>query len=333
VLQVGEKEFKGTTELSLRTWRHVLLSWDGSSLNLFLDGDSEPEIQAELSGQAAGLWRLGGELPFEGRIDEVAWFKSSLSGEDAKHLHTLSGITPPAKPPPPRPTMKRGPTDAYAKAVMQAKPIAFWRLHDSAKDAGPKERHGKFEKGAGPKAPDQHGESFMGGRMRAEIEGIGDTYSIEFWFRNSLPNNSRPVTAYLFSRGIDGMKEAEGDHLGIGGTYASAGRLLVYQGNQSKGLLTGVAQVEPKSWHHVAMVRDGERIRVYLNGNPKPDIDGKLARSYPKSHPQFFLGGRNDNFANLQGNLDEVALYDRVLSPEEIGAHYQAVKLSAISEK
>ena len=333
VLQVEEKEFKGITELSLRTWRQVLLSWDGSTINVFLDGDSEPEIRAELSAQSADLWRLGGELPFEGRIDEVAWYKSSLSGKDAKRLHTLSGITPPAKPPPPRPTMKRGSTDAYAKAVMQAKPIAFWRLHDSAKDAGPKARHGKFEKGAGPKAPDQDGDSFKGGRMHAEIEGIGDTYSIEFWFRNSLPNRSRPVTAYLFSRGIDGMKEAEGDHLGIGGTYSSAGRLLVYQGNQSKGLLTGLAEVEPDSWHHIAMVREGERIRVFLNGNPKPDIDGKLARSYPKNHPQFFLGGRSDNFANLQGRLDEVALYDRVLLPKEISAHYQAVKLSAISGK
>ena len=169
--------------------------------------------------------------------------------------------------------------------------------------------------------------------MRAEVEGVGDTYSIEFWFRNSLPNNSRPVTAYLFSRGLDGLKSAEGDHLGIGGSYASAGRLLVYQGNQSKGLLTGLAQVAPKSWHHVVMVRDGERIRVYLNGNPKPDIDGKLPRSYPKSHPQFFLGGRNDNFANLKGSLDEVALYDRALTVEELGAHFRTVKLSVTSKK
>ena len=229
--------------------------------------------------------------------------------------------------------MTRGPTDAYAKAVMQSKPIAFWRLHDSAKDSASKARHGKFEKGAGPMAPDQDGDSFKGGRMRAEIEGIGDTYSIEFWFRNGLSNNSRPVTAYLFSRGLDGLKSAEGDHLGIGGTYGSAGRLLVYQGNQSKGLLTGLAQVESKSWHHVAMVRDGERIRVYLNGNPKPDIDGKLGRSYPKSHPQFFLGGRNDNFANLKGSLDEVALYDRALTPEEVSTHFKAIKLTPAPKK
>ncbi len=120
---------------------------------------------------------------------------------------------------------------------------------------------------------------------------------------------------------------------GVGGTYAAAGRLLVCQGNRSKGLLTGLAKVEPKSWHHVVMVREGERIRVYLNGNPKPDIDGKFARSYPKSHPQFFLGGRNDNFANLQGRLDEVALYDRVLTPDEVSAHFKAVKLSTVSKK
>ena len=330
VLQVGEKEFKGPTELGLRTWRQVLVSWDGSSLNLFLDGNPEPEVQAELSGQPSGAWRFGGELPFEGRIDEVAWFKSSLSGKGAKRLHSLSGITSPPKPPPPRPAMKRGPTDAYARAVMQSKPITYWRLRDSAKDSAPKARHGKFEKGAGPNASEN--DSFEGGRMRAEVEGVGDTYSIEFWFRNSLPNNSRPVTAYLFSRGLDGLKSAEGDHLGIGGTYASAGRLLVYQGNQSKGLLTGLAKVEPKSWHHVVMVREGECIRVYLNGNPKPDIDGKFARSYPKSHPQFFLGGRNDNFANLKGSLDEIALYDRALTVDELGAHFRSVKLTLASE-
>jgi hypothetical protein len=36
-------------------------------------------------------------------------------------------------------------------------------------------------------------------------------------FPNNLPNSKRPVTAYLFSKRIDGLKSADGDHPGIGG--------------------------------------------------------------------------------------------------------------------
>ncbi|MDH3582706.1 MAG: HEAT repeat domain-containing protein, partial [Phycisphaerae bacterium] len=328
VLQIGDRAFAGSSELSIRTWHHVVIARDGTNVSLYLDGDPKPEIDAELPDDPSGPWRFGGSLPLEGRIDEVAWFGSSLTGADAKRLYAVSGMNAPPKPSPPRPKLSRGTMDGYAKAVAASRPAAQWRLRASAKDTGPRARHGKFEKGARAAAPGPGGDNFTGGRMRAEIEGIGDTYSVEFWFRNSLPNHSRPVTAYLFSRGIDGMKDAEGDHLGIGGTHAAEGRLIVYHGNRSGGLLAGRAKVESESWHHVAMVRDDERVRVYLNGNPKPEIDGKLPRTYPDGHPQFFFGGRNDNFANLQGRLDEVALYDRAISPEEIGAHYRKVNLA-----
>jgi hypothetical protein len=50
-------------------------------------------------------------------------------------------------------------------------------------------------------------------------------------------------------------------------------------------------------------------------------------------HPQFFLGGRNDNFANLQGRLDEVALYDRALSPDEVNLHFKAVKRTPVTKQ
>ncbi|MFP6906726.1 MAG: LamG-like jellyroll fold domain-containing protein, partial [Verrucomicrobiota bacterium] len=77
MLQAGEKEFTGTTELGLRNWHQVMVSHDGSSLDLYLDGHPEPEIRADFSGNLTGPWRFGGDLPFEGRIDEVAWFTSS----------------------------------------------------------------------------------------------------------------------------------------------------------------------------------------------------------------------------------------------------------------
>ena len=129
------------------------------------------------------------------------------------------------------------------------------------------------------------------------------------------------------------MKDAEGDHLGIGGTHAAAGRLIVYNGNQKGDLLEGRTQLEPESWHHVVMIREGGRVRVHLNGNPTPEIDGELPRTYPDQHPHFFLGGRSDHFANLQGRLDHIALYDRVLSPKEITSYYQSVKLRPLEKK
>ena len=53
----------------------------------------------------------------------------------------------------------------------------------------------------------------------------------------------------------------------------------------------------------------------------------------PISTHSFFFGGRSENFANLQGQLDHIALYDRILSPKEISSFYQTVKLTPDEKK
>lgn len=327
IVQDGEQQFRSTSKLALHTWHHVLISHDGTRLSLFLDGNPTPEIQTEISPPNSSNYQFGGTLPFEGRLDEIAFFDKPMDGNDAKRHYDVSGMTRPAQPV----TYDRDTMRKYAEAVAASRPAAYWRLQESGKDNGPQNRSATFEQGAAPAKKD--GDTFTGGRLRAEVPVIGDSYSIEFWFRNSLSNDSRPVTAYLFSRGIDGMKDAEGDHLGIGGTHTAKGKLIFYQGNHSGGLLIGQSTLESESWHHVAMTREGDRLKVYLNGNPRPEIDDKFARTYPKDHPQFFFGGRTDNFANLQGRLDEIAIYDRVLSPEEISVHYKAVELIPVANK
>ena len=42
---------------------------------------------------------------------------------------------------------------------------------------------------------------FAGGRLAAELEGLLDTYSIELWFWNGLPNDARAITGVLASFG------------------------------------------------------------------------------------------------------------------------------------
>ncbi|MCZ7638643.1 MAG: LamG domain-containing protein [Verrucomicrobia bacterium] len=149
------------------------------------------------------------------------------------------------------------------------------------------------------------------------MKGLGSAYSVSFWFCNDRPNNVAPVTGYLFSRGPDAAQGAPGDHLGIGGTHMDhLGRLLFYNGNALGQVLVGRTIVRPGTWNHVVLVREGQKVQVYLNG--QLDFAGEVDVSPAAASEELFLGGRNDNFANFSGRIDEAAVYDRALSPEEI---------------
>jgi hypothetical protein len=131
-----------------------------------------------------------------------------------------------------------------------------------------------------------------------------------------MPADARPVTGYLFCRGRNQSPAARGDNLGIGGLEAHPGKLIF--SNATHKLLGGKTSVPYKAWNHVVLVREGARVRVHLNGSAAPEIDAELQATIPASVGQLFIGGRSDNEANFEGKIDEVAVYDRALAPEEI---------------
>jgi hypothetical protein len=229
---------------------------------------------------------------------------------------------------------------SYAEAVAASKPAAWWRM-DKIKDrhiedATEHKNKAVFENGVtllapsnpatnAGKKPNNRAACFTGGRIRATIKALPDSYSVEFWFYNTMPNTGRPVTAYLFSRGVEGPQP--GDNLGIGGTSAvdivKPGRLFFYNGDAAKQV-SGKTELAPETWHHVALVRDNTRVAVYLNGNSVPEISGEIEKGYPDGATQLFIGGRNDNVCSLQGKIAEASVYDRALTQEEVVGHYKA---------
>ncbi len=225
------------------------------------------------------------------------------------------------------------PESAYTRAVLAAKPLACWRLGEfggpHATDATGNGHTGRYEAGLafyldGAPGAGSRAVHFAGGRLAANLDKLGGTYTVEGWLWNGLPSNARAVTGYLFSRGADGDTQAAGDHLGLGGTDLAAGKLLFVNGTKARQSLAGVTELQPKTWYHVALVRDGRKVRVYLNGNPRPEIAGESEVTLPAGCSSVFVGGRCDRFATWEGKLDEVAVHARALSPKEIGAHYRA---------
>lgn len=347
----AETELSGPTPLRMQAWHHVVLVRDGRQIRVFLNGRETPEICGEAERQALASPQLffGGrhdrDSTLEGKLDDIAVYARPLSAAEVAAHYRASGLTPPRPLPPPRTaprhtTRLSTPADVerYAAAVRASRPAAWWTLHeadgDRVPDASGQGRDAVLRDGATVWRADRPAANFTGGHLAATFQGsqpLGELphdYSAEMWIWNELPSHARAVTGYFFSRGLDGAAGAPGEHVGIGGSNIAAGRLIVFNGNQRNELLTGTTLLPENSWHHVVLVRQGDLVRVYLNGAAEPEIEGRLSVTFPDRCGQLFIGARNDRFAPFQGRIDQVALYDRPLSPEEIAAHCAAAAVS-----
>jgi hypothetical protein len=224
------------------------------------------------------------------------------------------------------------------KALHHAKPVAYWRMDEMAGplavDSSGHNRDAFYEPAVaffleGPQSsafcgPGETNRAahFAGGRLRSRVASLGEKYSVSLWLWNGMPADGREVAGWMFSRGHDHGLGPNGDHLGIGGTASDAGKLIFLHGNDGEGAkpVAGRTEIERWTWYHVVFVRDGGRVRVHLNGNAQPEIDTESPAGLPEGFDRLFFGGRCDNDSNWEGRLDEIAVFDRALSPAEIGA-------------
>lgn len=219
-------------------------------------------------------------------------------------------------------------------AIIKAKPIAYWRLDEMAGpraiDSSGHNHDAIFEPGiafflGGPRSDffcrneENRAVQFATGRQRIRIADLGDRYSVSLWFWNGMPTDARTVSGWMFSRGHDRGLGSFGVHLGVGSTSTRPSVLLVKHGNEDgSSPLTGTTEIARWTWNHTVLIRDGRETRVYLNGNDKPEISADNVAVATLGIDQIFFGGRCDNRDNWEGRLDEIAIFDRVISAEEI---------------
>jgi hypothetical protein len=197
----------------------------------------------------------------------------------------------------------------------------------------------------GPRAPqwpgfeaDNKGTGFSGldkapgdDRLTARLPVASDgDYSCAFWLFNSrdlAQPNSPALSGYVFSRaGSPTAANAQpGDHLGIGGLESSPRDKLFFYNGQT--LIAGRTTLNLNAWHHVAIVRAGDSLKVHLDGDANPEIQVTAAKTFASN--EICLGTRSDGFSPFQGRLDEIAFFDAPLSAEQIQAHFAAAKKAA----
>lgn len=217
-----------------------------------------------------------------------------------------------------------------AAAILKLKPTAYWRMDEMAgpiaEDSSQNNLHGVHEAGVayfldGPRSSEfcLDGEvnrtaHFAGGRMTAQLDNIKNNYTISMWIWNGIPTDARDVSGWMFSHGRRYTSNTIGEHLGLGGADHHPGKLLLSLGGETHA---GTTAIDRWTWAHVLMTVGDGKVNVYLNGNDQPEIQASTKAS-SFSMDQFFFGGRSDNQSNWEGRIDEIAIFARVLSAQEI---------------
>jgi len=74
-----------------------------------------------------------------------------------------------------------------------------------------------------------------------------------------------------------------------------------------------------RNWHNVVAVYDGSYMRVYADGSQVASAGGKSG-NLPSSNAQMRIGSQQDNNNFFDGIIDEVAIWDRALTQQEISS-------------
>ena len=221
---------------------------------------------------------------------------------------------------------------AYVQSLLAAKPLALWRMEEiegfEASDATDHGNNGTFH---GPVAfylDGPQGDAFSqphrnravqfaSGYMKASLDDLPEQYSVSLWFWNGLPASVRAVTGTLFARGDSDKQES----LRIGGTRdpQATGKLVFRVGNRS---IAGRTTLANRQWHNVVLVRTKDKASVYLDGNPKAEVEIDLKASVTSG--VVFIAGDRNTAERFEGKIDEVAVYSRALIPKEIATHFSA---------
>ena len=161
------------------------------------------------------------------------------------------------------------PNSRYARSILASKPLAYWRTDEmqgpAAVDSSGHAHHARYEGVVAYHLPGPSvaglsaGRSLdrsvylAGGRLQTELESLPDPYSVELWFWSGLPAEARRNSGILFCIDTKASGKSIGVEFGIGEAQVAGNRLFFRESAADGSILAGKAEINHKTWHHVAL--------------------------------------------------------------------------------
>jgi hypothetical protein len=226
----------------------------------------------------------------------------------------------------------------YERAVLEDRPVGYWRFEEAsptqrAENLGSRETAlagtyidvGLSTASASPSlgraARFEHPTSAM--QLAAGLDRwLNATATLEFWIKTTQTGEgswNAPAVAGADSNG-------DGNDLFWG---TNNGRHIGIRRGDSGPAALSARPLNDGAWHHVVITRDAATgvMLVYADGRLSPDAvyddaDGlQIATSYRSLGVVEHLPG---GAQKLEASLDEVSVYDYVLSAEQVAEHFRA---------
>ncbi|MCA9174638.1 MAG: LamG domain-containing protein [Planctomycetales bacterium] len=235
-----------------------------------------------------------------------------------------------------------GARPAYEKAVLEDRPVAYWRFESKAE--GSVENLGSRETEFDGRLVDVTltpesasralGQAAVFDRPNSHIKlaatispWLNRTATLEFWIKTQQTGAGSWNAPAIFGADSNG----DGNDLFWGTNFH--GRIGVRRGDSGPAALSP-APLSDNHWHHVVLTRDHD------TGTMQAFVDGRLVHTCPDAaglpiNTEYGAMGHVESLPGegqkLLATLDEVAVYDRVLSAGRVRRHWKAAQLTAAS--
>lgn len=159
------------------------------------------------------------------------------------------------------------------------------------------------------------------------LDGIDDYISVADNDAFSFSNNTMSASVWVKRSGNPAANEyvvlkgvgtwEYGVYINTSGAFgvslwSSGGSSIVSELGSNNAVVTD------GNWHHIAFTIDGISLKLYIDGRPD-DIDPVLTGTMSNTASTLYFGDRSSQVdAEFQGQMDEVRLYNRSLSPAEV---------------
>ncbi|MEV0754584.1 LamG-like jellyroll fold domain-containing protein [Streptosporangium sp. NPDC050280] len=223
-----------------------------------------------------------------------------------------------------------GTGSTYRSTVLDSEPYGYWRLGETsgtwAADlgwgAGPATyvNATKGQPGALAGTTDT-AISVTSGSVELPLNSVArlaDKFSVEVWFKTTLHG-------VLFSAGLEDPTPADSAiYVGTDGKLRA--RSQPFYGDNAAPI-TSAGVVNDGQWHHAVLSVSGPTDRLYLDGQlvgsltGSGGIDWREQARFGKGMLSWRWPATSESF---RGQLDEVALYDKPLTAQEISRHHAA---------